>query len=178
MKKIIVFCSIFYSCFAIAQNTSVEKSQFKVVFLTPGLESEIGITSQTTLSLELTAGILYTNSFNNKDLSFYPTLESQYRFYYNLEKRARKGKRVAYNSGNYIALFGRIQTGKALIGKTDFLHDYTFLIGPTWGFQRTYKKGFNLAVDLGVVYGFNDIGGKGILPVANIKLGWVLNKRR
>ena len=174
MKLYTLLFSVFCVFITNAQTTSVKKNQFKFNFLTPGIEYERGLDKKSTISLNLSTGMLSTNTFLKKRLALYPTADVQYKYYFNLSKRASKQKRTLENSGNYISILGRFQSGKSIIGDIDFLHKYTFYGGLVTGFQRTHKSGINITADLGIVRGYNDIGGKGYLPFANIKFGWVL----
>lgn len=48
-------------------------------------------------------------------------------------------------------------------------------LAPTWGFQRTYKSGFNLSLNLGYGYNFSPYQSvSGERFVGNFTLGWVL----
>ena len=95
--------------------------------------------------------------------------------YYNLEKRAKKGKRTARNSGNYLAAnavynFGSISTND----------DYreapsSFTIGALWGLQRTYKGRFNLEFNAGPGVNFDKYDTE-FVPIVNFTLGWVIGK--
>jgi len=90
----------------IAQDIpSVEKNLFKINLLLPGVVYEHGFTTKNTLYSELSFGIGYRNSdYYGSGWSFYPTITEQFRHYYNLEKRASKGKVTAHNSGGFVAL--------------------------------------------------------------------------
>ena len=105
-----------------------------------------------------------------------PAFQSSYRYYYNLNKRLEKGKKVSENSGNYIAAIGTIQSGKPIVGDYTLNNDYSVLIGPAWGLQRVYNSGFKLNLNLGAGYGFNDVGGSYFSPFIAIHLGWLIAK--
>lgn len=165
--------------FALAQeNPSVEKNQFKINMLLPGFVYEHGFNDKNTLHSEISFGIGYRDSdFYGSEWSFYPVITEQFRHYYNLEKRATKGKVTDHNSGGFIAVhanynFEAISTNEALSSS-----ETSLTIAPVWGFERTYKSNFNLGLNLGVGYNINSISDdSGFVPVLNFSLGWVIGK--
>jgi hypothetical protein len=84
---------------------AVVKNQFKVNLLFPAFVYEYGFDAKNTLYSEVTLGVGYRYSSYYGESSWYvfPTINEQFRHYYNLEKRAAKGKRTARNSGNFLA---------------------------------------------------------------------------
>lgn len=160
-----------------AQDTSsVEKNLFKINLLLPGVVYEHGLSKKNTLYSELSFGIGYNQSgYSGKNLSLYPNINEQFRHYYNLEKRAQKGKRTIGNSGNFLGL-NAIYNFKSINSNTSAnTSDASFTIAPVWGFQRTYKHNFNLSLNGGVGYNVSK-NENGIVPVFNFTLGWVIGK--
>jgi hypothetical protein len=160
-----------------AQNsTSTEENLFKINLLLPGFVYEHGFTAKNTLYSELSFGIGYeSSSFYGTNWSYYPSINEQFRHYYNLEKRANKGKRTNGNSGNFYGL-NAIYHFESINSNDDFLPtDPSFTIAPIWGFQRTYKRKFNLNLNGGVGYNINNEENK-FVPVLNFTLGWVIGK--
>lgn len=161
-----------------SQNSSVEKNQFKINMLLPGFVYEHGFDEKNTLYSEVSFGIGYRNSdFYGNEWSFYPVITEQFRHYYNLEKRASKGKVTAHNSGGFVALhanynFKAISTNEDLSSS-----EISLTIAPVWGFERTYKSNFNLGLNMGVGYNINsNSDDSGLIPVFNFSLGWVIGK--
>ncbi|MEP6929776.1 MAG: hypothetical protein ABI850_07180 [Flavobacterium sp.] len=158
--------------------TTVMKNQFKInVLLSPGFVYEHGFSAKNTLYSELSTALGYRHNgyYNESTLFFVPQINEQFRHYYNLEKRAAKGKRTAYNSGNFIAL-SAIYSFKSISVNDWFNEDESSVtIAPVWGFQRTYKGKFNLEVNLGAGV-FMDKFDTEFTPVANFTLGWVIGK--
>ncbi|MFH6965028.1 hypothetical protein ACHRVK_21090 [Flavobacterium plurextorum] len=155
-------------------NMAVEKNQFKVNILLPGFVYEHGFNAKNTLYSELSLGFGYKSShYGGSSWSFYPTINEQFRHYYNLDKRAEKGKRTAHNSGNFIAL-NAVYNFKSISSNNDFIEDASsFTIAPVWGLQRTYSGNFNLGLNAGIGYNFDKYESK-LVPVINFTLGWVI----
>ncbi|OOG78501.1 hypothetical protein [Flavobacterium sp. A45] len=155
---------------------SVEKNLFKINLLLPGVVYEHGFTTKNTLYSEISMGIGYqTSSFQGNNWSFYPTINEQFRHYYNLEKRAGKGKRTAGNSGNFYGL-NAIYYFESINSNTYVSpSDPSLTIAPVWGFQRTYKHKFNLNLNGGVGYNVSKDENE-FVPVLNFTLGWVIGK--
>ena len=160
-----------------AQETpSVEKNLFKINLLLPGFVYEHGFDSKNTLYSEFSFGFGYRKSdFWGSTFVLYPTINEQFRHYYNLEKRANKGKRTAGNSGNFYGL-NAIYNFKSINTNSDFSSsNASFIIAPIWGFQRTYKHNFNLSLNGGVGYNIEK-GNNEFVPVLNFTIGWVIGK--
>ncbi|WP_432221169.1 hypothetical protein ACRASX_10405 [Flavobacterium sp. TMP13] len=156
---------------------TVAKSQFKINVLLPGFVYEHAFSDKNTLYSELTSGFGYRSSDFNNESTFYfmPFIQEQFRHYYNLEKRAAKGKKTAFNSGNFMAVtaiynFQSISTNKNF---GEYVPSLT--IAPVWGFQRTYRRKFNLDLNFGAGVNF-DRYNTDLSIVANFSLGWVIGK--
>ena len=143
----------------------------------PSLEWEVPLSQNSTIDLLAGTGFGYAKTIDSdSQFGVFPVFQSQYRYYYNLEKRNKKGKKVSENSGNYIAAVGLIESANPIIGDMDLRGDFAVLIGPAWGLQRVYNSGFKLNLNLGAGYGFNDIGESYIAPFISLQLGWLLAK--
>jgi putative salt-induced outer membrane protein YdiY len=157
--------------------TSVQKNQFKINMLFPGFVYEHGFSAKNTLYSEIALGLGYAyNSYHNDgNLYIVPLISEQFRHYYNLEKRAAKGKRTAFNSGNYLA--GNAVYNFRSISTNDEYGDYvpSFTVAALWGLQRTYKGRFNLEFNIGPGVNFDKYDTE-FVPVGNFTLGWVLGK--
>ncbi len=180
MKKLILLLVFVTGQFAFSQDSkNVADKQFKINFLTPGVEFETGVSNNSTINLALGTGIFYRKQ-NNQDSEFgvFPYLEGQYRYYYNFKRRNNKGKNTNSNSANYFAFSAIAQSGKSIIGNIDFTDDYAALVGPIWGMQRTYSSGFNLNLSAGVGYAWSENFDGEILPTVSFTLGWVLGGKK
>jgi len=157
--------------------TSVEKSQFKINFLFPGFVYEHGFDTKNTLYSEVSFGLgyRYNSYYDESTVYFLPMINEQFRHYYNLEKRAGKGKRTAYNSGNFIAMSATYNFQSISTNEKYSEYCPSLTIAPIWGFQRTYKRRFNLEVNLGAGVNFDRFDTE-FAPVANFSLGWVIGK--
>lgn len=156
-------------------SVSVVKNQFKINLLLPGFVYEHGFDSKNTLYSEASLGLgFYTNS-NSSNFAVFPNINEQFRHYYNLEKRAAKGKRTERNSGNYVAL-NAIYNFKSISTNTDYRESCpSFTVGALWGLQRTYKGRFNLEFNIGPGVNFDQYDTE-FVPVGNFTLGWVIGK--
>ncbi len=179
MKKTITAIFLLGTIMVSAQNDTkkVEDHMFKAnLLLTPGIEYEVGVSKNATLDFRLGTGLVYVQYNNDEeDYGIFLTLEGAYRHYYNFERRERKGKNTSGNSANYIAMTTFFAPGSPIIGDLDVDLDYVGQVGPVWGFQRTYNSGFNLGLELGVGYTFDNLDGY-VTPIANFRLGWAFGK--
>ena len=155
--------------------TSVEKNQFKINLLFPGFVYEHGFSAKNTLYSEASLGLgyRYSSYYDESNVYLFPMINEQFRHYYNLEKRASKGKRTARNSGNFIAASAYYNFKSFSTNEKYGEYAPSFTIAPLWGFQRSYKGRFNLEVHLGAGVNFDKYDTE-LAPIANFTLGWVI----
>lgn len=104
-----------------------------------------------------------------------PFLDLQYKFLYNRDKRKVKNKNLNYNSGNFFSLRGIIR-GSSISENVVRTDNVDFAIGPTWGFQRSFKK-IHFLLDFGPQYYFDSVGNDGFFPLMiQLNLGLNLSK--
>ncbi len=177
MKKYVSFLFFITSFIVFAQSDkNVEESQLQVGLPLPSILYELGVGKNYTTSLEAITGFALRGCTGCKtNFGVYPILRGQYRYYYNMERRLKKGKNITGNSGNYVAALVAYQNGSPLIGN---LYTSTTLgVGPVYGIQRTYKRGFFYRLEGGVGY-FQDDFDQGAGLIWAVRVGWVLRKRQ
>jgi hypothetical protein len=157
------------------ERITTVKSQFKINVLFLGFVYEHGLSTKNTLYSELSSGYGYTSNGFGKTFTFYPTINEQFRHYYNLEKRAKKEKVTAHNSGGFVAVEA-LYNFRSISTNDNFRSaNSSITIAPVWGFQRTYKGNFNLDLNMGIGYNLENNNSE-IVPVLNFALGWVIGK--
>lgn len=105
MKPLSIFLLFLITASAFSQSANnVEKHQFKVNMLNPGVEYEVRLATNQTL--DFGAGLQFgaRGGEGYFDWVFVPAFNAQYRYYYNFKRRIGKGKTISGNSANYIAL--------------------------------------------------------------------------
>ncbi|MCD0468636.1 hypothetical protein [Flavobacterium sp. JAS] len=157
--------------------TSVRKNQFKINMLFPGFVYEHGFSTKNTLYSEacLGAGYRYSSYYDESNVYLFPMINEQLRHYYNLEKRAAKGKRTAYNSGNFVAASAYYNFQSISTNSRYGNYAPSFTIAALWGFQRTYKGRFNLEFNVGPGVNFDKYDTE-FSPIVNFTIGWVIGK--
>lgn len=157
-KTILLFFALFHISNTLAQDVSVEKSVFGVQtgFLGAWIHNESRLSNSLALRSEIGVdmGIYDSTPFNSSGLFGGLALTLEPRWYYNLEKRAKKGRRTDNNSGNFISIKTTLHPDDALIFSGD---DRLNLIGdisivPTWGIRRHVGKHFAYETGIGVGY--------------------------
>ena len=168
----VVFASLLVmsSYFGYTQNTtdtSVEQSVFGIQVGLIGIwaHNELKLSNQLALRSEI--GLAGVNTGNIE-----PLIALEPRWYYNLNKRANKGKRIDGNSGNYFSF--RTNYRFFDINKTDKRENNYLLFTPTWGIRRNIGKHFNYEAGIGVGFGFfSDNGQKiGYASYFSLKIGY------
>lgn len=119
--------------------------------------------------------------FEDNALVINPTIHVEPRYYYNLEKRYRRGRNVTYNSASYIGIYSELRMNPLIEEINGFEPVYDrFVIGPEWGIQRNLgRRGyFNFNFGYGLVIdenGHADYDGFGRLTLG-IRLNGVVEK--
>ncbi|RKF42525.1 hypothetical protein BCY89_03365 [Sphingobacterium siyangense] len=182
----VAFASMSFAQTNTAVKAKVEDHQFAYNILT-NMSYEMGIGNKTTLRFSgpLSGSLLYSktsitiNDYHHEDsewgYAFRPAVDMQVRHYYNLNKRLQKGKKIAHNSGNYIA--GVLGAAGPSILKSDnmYVADFTLTLGAMWGIQRTYGERFMMNVGIGPGVSFYDSQSE-FTPVGGITVGFRLGK--
>ncbi len=154
----------------------LEKHQFKFDLLSPGISYELGLFRNQTVSSSLGLGLATYQEGFALGLAW----NNRYRYYHNLNRRVRKGKNVAGNSGNYIAaaqaiFFSQLRIATNIEGPSDFNVGF---YGLAYGIQRTYPKGLSFTAELGAGYYRGDGVDSGYGPLIGLNIGWTPKKRK
>jgi len=158
MKKTVLIIIMLLSVKSVqSQNASVENSVSGIQVGLLGLwyHNEIKLTNLIALRAEigLDAG-LYGSSINDIDgFLLAPVLRLEPRWYYNLNKRERKSKRIDGNTGNFFSLNISYHPDIFTISEEDninLISDISFI--PTWGIRRSIGEHFNFETGIGIGY--------------------------
>lgn len=159
MKKIILAFSILFifSAGAQAQTASVEPSIFGVQAGFLGIWGHNEYKLSNSIALRSEAGLdteIFGGSFYDKNgYVFTPVLSLEPRWYYNLEKRARKSKIIAHNSGNFISIKTSYHPSWFVISNYDNIRIVSDIsIIPTWSIRRNIGSDINIEAGLGIGY--------------------------
>lgn len=177
MKKLlsVLFFTFVLVCQA-QYDKNVERTQLQFGLPMPSLLYEIAIGKNTTTSLEAITGFaLQGCSGCETNFGVYPIIRGQLRYYHNMERRLKKDKNISGNSGNYVAALFAYQGGSPILGNLNTTN--TIVVGPVYGIQRTYKRGFFYRLEGGPALVQDDFE-EGFGLVLAVRIGWVLRKRR
>lgn len=141
-----------------AQEETVAKSLWGVqIGIHPfAINNELKITNSIALRNELGFGLVWAdNGYYNSTAQWaiVPSVNVEPRYYYNLKKRVKKGKRIDRNSGNYLSLYVGFEPGIGITSNNVDLFPVVSTI-PMWGIKRAIGKNFNFETALGVGYGW------------------------
>ena len=170
MKKIFFLVAFISLGNLFSQENKLQK-QFKTDFnfLGIGLSYEIPLSEKwnVDLSTGIGGGYRIGNGFaaewviNSSPAAY---LKSEFKYYYNREKREKKGKNNLNNSGNYIAFQTKYNTKRFSISRIELPLENALLNEIHWGIQRSlggnwlfnFHAGLGYARDLdfsnGIVY--------------------------
>lgn len=160
MYKIIIILLISGLPFAVkSQNTSVEKSTFglQTGYLGLWLHNESRLTNQIVLRSEIgfDSGIWGGSYYKNTGFLMTPVLTVEPRWYYNLNKRESKSKRVDGNSGNFVSLKSSYHPDWFVISNYENVKVISDIaIIPTWGIRRNIGKHFTYEMGIGIGYSY------------------------
>lgn len=158
MKKVIftfLFCSLYLSIQA--QNASVEKSVYGIQTGLLGIwvNEEVRLSNQFALrgELGLDGGIFSDGPVNRTGFILTPVITVAPRWYYNLDKRERKSKRIRGNTGNFVSLKTSFHPDWFTISNSNnstIIPDISII--PTWGIRRNIGNHFNYETGIGLGY--------------------------
>ncbi len=154
MKKIILILLI--TNFSFSQdkpNTSVEKSIFGIQtgFLGAWIHNESRLSNQISLRSEVGLDLGINANSNDTKTVLIPSFRIEPRWYYNLKKRAEKGRNISKNSGNFLALNLTYNPDWFYIGGEDNVEIIGILaIVPKWGIKRTVGNHFTYEAGFGI----------------------------
>ena len=183
---LMMFTNVTVAQLANDAEPKVERHQFAYNFLT-NISYETRVSDKTTFRFSgpVLGGVLYRNTsitindYHQEEsqwgYSIRPALDVQFRYYYNLSKRLQQGKKIAHNSGNYIA--GVVGGAGPAIAKSDnvYVSDFTLTLGALWGIQRNYGKRFMMNVGVGPGISFYDSKTE-FTPIIGLSVGFRLGK--
>lgn len=156
MKKLVLTtCLCLFTLLAKAQDASVEKSIYGVQFGVLGVwvHNESRLTNSIALrgELGLDTGLYGSSESTNFLLGVAISLEPKW--YYNLQKREDKSKRIDGNSGNFISLKMKYHPDILIASSEENITVLSdFSIVPTWGIRRNIGKHFNYEAGFGIGY--------------------------
>jgi len=140
---------------------TVEKSMFYVQIGGVGgwVGHEARLAAKWTLRTEVGLD-LFGNTYeqeNGNDVTKYsmaPTLNIEPRWYYNIEKRAKKGKVTANNCANFFGLSFKYAPDTFVLASDDRSNvPNQLIVAPRWAIRRHIGKNFNY--ELGAYAGYN-----------------------
>ena len=182
MKKTILTLALISLTITVkSQNASVEKSVFGIQTGLFGIwaHNEMKLTNQIALRSEIgfDSGIWGGDFYDKTGFLMTPVITAEPRWYYNLNKRVSKSKRIDGNSGNFISLKTSYHPDWFVISNYDNLKTFNLItIIPTWGIKRNIGKHFTYETSIGVGYGYQFRGEydhvNGIAIDLNLRIGY------
>ncbi|MDZ4148260.1 MAG: hypothetical protein U1C58_08255 [Flavobacteriaceae bacterium] len=148
------------SYLSFSQQATVEKSIFgaQTGFLGVWINHEARLSPKFALRSEIGLEAGYAGgSFQNDIFFFAPTLKLEPRYYYNLQKRSDKGKNIAKNSGNFLAINTVYTPDWFVISSESNLRVVeTLSIIPKWGIRRVVGEHFTYEAGIGIGYQYSN----------------------
>lgn len=180
MKKLFFVFAIASSAIITAQEkASLEKSLTGVqvgffganVYNETRLSENIALRSEISLYPSIWGGDLYSKT----GFALTPAISVSPKWYYNLQKRADKGKSTTNNSGNYwSAKLEYIPDWFVISNTKDIRVNPTLALIPNWGIRRNFAQNFNYELRLGL--GAGKILKEGynlqVMPEISFKIGY------
>lgn len=155
MKKLFAFFAFLSSIsLANAQEAVVTttKAEIHTGLLGIWLNKEYKLSNQLTVRAEVGLdGGLWWNTYSSGHV-FLPVFTAEPRWYYNLEKRSKKGKTTKGNFGNFISLKTSFHPDLFIISNyyESVIPDLSIV--PTWGIRRAISKNFIFETGIGIGY--------------------------
>ena len=165
--KLLTSLFITLSCFTTQAQTTedtattapstVEKSLFNIQtgLLGVWVSHEAGLSNSLVLRTEVGLDGFGSIGAEEDIFGLAPTINIEPRWYYNIAKRARKGRNTEHNSANFVGLSARYAPDWFFItGDEGNVYNQVYIV-PKWGLRRNIGKSrFNYEFDLGIGYAF------------------------
>jgi len=140
-----------------SQTASVEKSTYGIQtgFLGIWAHNESKLTNSIALRTEIgfDSGIWGGSFYDGTGFLMTPVITAEPRWYYNLNKRESKSRRIDGNSGNFVSLKTSYHPDWFVISNTDNVSVISDIsIVPTWGIRRNVGKHFTYETGIGIGY--------------------------
>ena len=152
---------------------SVEKNLFKLDFILPGITYEHKITNKTTVVLNPFSGINGGWYGSYVYFSVLPSINLEFRYYYNLKRRVRLNKNIQNNSANYFAPRVMLEF-PSIVNNYNDKTTFGAGIGGVYGIQRTYSSGIYILGEWGL--GFWEENSL-VFPILTFKMGYVFRRK-
>ena len=168
MKKSILLCvMLMVFTFAKGQDASVEKSIFGIQIGLFGIwgHNEFKMSNELAFRSEIgmEGGVWGGTYYEGTGFLLTPSLAIEPRWYYNMNKRVSKEKRIDGNSANFLSLRINYHPDWFVISNQDVDVVSDISIIPSWGLRRNLGQHFNFetGVGLGYIYYFAKNAGYG-----------------
>jgi len=112
------------------------------------------------------------SSYSSESYAFVPLFRAEPRWYYNLKRRASKGKNTLHNAANYLSVKTTLNPGFAIISKNLKVEPSLSII-PEWGLRRNFSKHFNFELSGGVGYSYTKSYGSNLGIDLSVRFGYV-----
>ena len=161
MKKLITVVFFSLSSFVFSQEKAVDVFSVKTGFIGAWISYEKALNDKFTLDAEIGyEGGFLKGTDNNIDYVFTTTFSLEPKYYYNFNRREKKGKKTINNSANYIS--SEIYYVPNLLSSTNRNNievNKSFGFLPKYGLRRSISESltFEFAVGIGYVWGENNI---------------------
>lgn len=154
------------------KTPSVEKSFFGIqaglfgafVYNESKLSNNIALRTEVGMLMGLWGG----TAFPKTGIVFTPTISIEPRYYYNLERRVKKGKNITTNSANYFSLKTNYNPDFFVISNYDNVKVNSHItVVPKWGLRRSIGSNFDFEIStgLGYTYDFEVKEGRGYIDL-------------
>jgi hypothetical protein len=158
MKRVLLTMALCgMTLMAKSQTASVEKLTYGIQtgFFGIWVYYEFKLTNSIALRTEIgfDSGIWGGSFYDGTGFLMTPVITLEPRFYYNLNKRVKKSRRIDGNSGNFISLNTSYHPDWFVISNTDNVSIISDIsIVPTWGIRRNIGKHFTYETGIGIGY--------------------------
>jgi len=140
------------------------------------IDYEKPISNQLTISTQLGMEGGFFGGGGDFNYVLTPTISVEPRFYYNFNKRARKGKKTINNSANYIKLDAAYAPGLFTFSNENVEVNTQLNLIPMWGLRRAIGKRLNFEFAVGYGIAFIDQGTIGQFGL-DLRVGYFFYKK-
>ncbi|MDR1722408.1 MAG: hypothetical protein LBR84_00525 [Tannerella sp.] len=138
------------------------------------IKSEINLTGaySRNSAIYVDPGSHEVSAGNGESYAIVPLIAAAPRWYYNLKRRAAKGRNTANNAADYLSIELTVNPGFAIISNNTDVEPAISII-PVWGLRRNLSRHFNFELSGGIGYHCAKSRGSDLGINLTIRLGYV-----
>ncbi|MFV0305070.1 MAG: hypothetical protein ACK5IC_06290 [Moheibacter sp.] len=177
MKKLVLVITLLIVSFTFSQERTADIFSIKAGIIGGWISYEKAVSPKMTLNAEVGyEGGFYHSNWTADDVDYVltTTLSLEGRYYYNFNRRLKKGKNISNNSANFVAVETTFTPDWGTSKSADNIDVLTtFTVFSKYGLRRKLSKRFNFELTFGPGYQWVEDGDNGVILGLDARFGYI-----